>query len=364
MSLVADQRPASANEMRQNLRAAYQPSISNPQVKGSVIIHRDKYNIVGYCDAPVTCVAFSPDGKQTAAGSKDGLVRIWDINTGQYVLYEWVSVNTTRTTSSDIGVSTLIYSPDGKYIAASSNDKFVKVWDLQAKNSYLLKKTALVGYISYVPIFTELDKGNIELAFSPSNAETLLAVYDKAIYYWDFLTDQQGSNPLNLKHNHCFAILPDGKQVTEAMQRLDVIDIRSGQKQTVYENKFAFIALEKCIAISLDGRYVATGGIRTNKKGRIHKEGGLGVWEVQTGKELLLKPCDSEVKSISISPDNRKVVTGSIDKKIRCWDLASGNESVLGECGQRINAVVYSQDGKHIATGSDDLTVRIWDMTV
>ncbi|KAJ2936117.1 hypothetical protein H1R20_g982, partial [Candolleomyces eurysporus] len=69
------------------------------------------------------------------------------------------------------------------------------------------------------------------------------------------------------------------------------------------------------------------------------------------------------VRSVAISPDSKRIVSGSWDDTIRIWNMETGaqvGEPLLGHGGD-INSVAISPDGKLIVSGSDDKTIRIWD---
>jgi len=66
---------------------------------------------------------------------------------------------------------------------------------------------------------------------------------------------------------------------------------------------------------------------------------------------------------VAISPDNRWVVTGSLDKTARLWDLSAkdpaANPVVLHGHDGWGNAVAISPDNRWIVTGSWDNTARL-----
>jgi WD40 repeat protein len=83
-------------------------------------------------DKPVSPLAFSPDGKLLAAGitewgpfggqggKESGGVQFWDAQRGGLM----------RTITDDKPVTSFQYSKDAKYLASSSNDGPVKVWNV------------------------------------------------------------------------------------------------------------------------------------------------------------------------------------------------------------------------------------------
>jgi WD40 repeat protein len=69
---------------------------------------------------PVSCVAFSPDGRHLVSGCQDKQVRVWDLKTGELLRsYDW-----------QVGaVTALAFAPDGLIVAAGGEKGQVVVWD-------------------------------------------------------------------------------------------------------------------------------------------------------------------------------------------------------------------------------------------
>ncbi len=69
----------------------------------------------------VNSVAISPDGQAALSGSADGLVILWDINTGAEVR---------RFEGHARSVESVAFSPDGQHILSGSADGTVRLWDV------------------------------------------------------------------------------------------------------------------------------------------------------------------------------------------------------------------------------------------
>ena len=68
-------------------------------------------------------LAFSSDGRRLFSGSNDKSIKIWDVDSGQ-------PIQTIAAHSS--GVTDIALSPDNQRLASSSHDRTVKIWDLDS----------------------------------------------------------------------------------------------------------------------------------------------------------------------------------------------------------------------------------------
>jgi WD40 repeat protein len=71
---------------------------------------------------PIRSVAFSPDGGHLAAGSNDRAARLWDIARG--------AENARRLERHGRAVTSIAFSPDGVRLATGSDDGTVRLWDV------------------------------------------------------------------------------------------------------------------------------------------------------------------------------------------------------------------------------------------
>jgi GTPase SAR1 family protein/sugar lactone lactonase YvrE len=87
----------------------------NPQtneVQASLKGHTDQVN----------CVAWSPDGKTMASGSRDGTVRLWEAESAQQIIV---------LESHASSITSVSFSCDGQFFASKSIDKTVRIWSSQ-----------------------------------------------------------------------------------------------------------------------------------------------------------------------------------------------------------------------------------------
>src|SRR4029077_1829484 len=111
-----------------------------------------------------------------------------------------------------------------------------------------------------------------------------------------------------------------------------------------------------CLAMSRDGKLVATGG---------NMGIGITVWEVDTGKEYawfkLTEP--GWTQGLSFNSDNTYLVNGSSSHLITLWDLkAKKKMGVFNGHTNEVYAVSFSHDDKLLVSAGVDSVVRVWNV--
>ncbi len=90
------------------------------------------------------------------------------------------------------------------------------------------------------------------------------------------------------------------------------------------------------------------------------------LWASVKDKSTLIRTLEghsSSVRSVAITPDSTKIVSGSYDNTIKVWDLASGRLlNTLEGHSSSVRSVAITPDSTKIVSGSRDKTIKVWDL--
>ncbi|KAG9054182.1 hypothetical protein FS842_005878 [Serendipita sp. 407] len=282
----------------------------------------------------VWSVSFSPDGRFIVSGSDDRTVRLWDMETGHQL--------STSFEGHSNRVISVAFSPDGRRIVSGS-DKTVRIWDVETGQHL----ASLNGHSNVV----------WSTAFSPDNRRVVSGSFDKTVRIWDVDTGQQLGPSLEGHSGivKCVIFSPDGQQVISCSddRTIRIWDADTGQQLESLEGHTREV---NCVALSPDGQRLVSGC----------DDESVFIWDMKTGQQLgsPLKGHSGFVKCIAFSPDGHCIASGSSDGTMRLWDVETGLQlgSVLEGHGDWVRSVGFSPDGRYLVSGCKDKTVRIWDV--
>ncbi len=241
-------------------------------------------------------------------------------------------------------IRSIAVSPNGTWLASGSDDKTIKIWDMETGEC----RATLEGHTEEVrALVITHDRGTL---FSGSN--------DNTIRCWQVLTGQ--ATAVIRGHNHFvlgLAVFKHGTRLASCSANEGPPTIRlwntatHRRLSTFKDEENGFV---NSIAVSQNGDSLVSGGSDKLVK----------VWDVASGALLMaLSGHSDSVKSVQITPDCQFAISGSKDKTIKIWNLAT--QSCVGTLeGHQsdIDSIALSPDGSVLAsTGFNDHTVRIWD---
>jgi sterol desaturase/sphingolipid hydroxylase (fatty acid hydroxylase superfamily) len=109
------------------------------------------------------------------------------------------------------------------------------------------------------------------------------------------------------------------------------------------------------VALSADGRFVASGGT----------DGAVKRWDPAAGQSVTFTGHARSVKSVAISADGARLVSGGYDRTVCLWDAESPADPPARPlrsdlCPMGVLGVAISADGATIASSCADGTVSVW----
>ncbi|MBA4064271.1 MAG: hypothetical protein C0501_11265 [Isosphaera sp.] len=370
--------------------------------------------------AAVFAVAVSPDGRTVASAGWDRSVRVRDLATGAV----------RRTIGGPAGVVLgLAFTPDGRELVGAGFDRVVRRWNPETgqETGSILGHTQAVTGVAFggggalytagwdgdahawpagqpqecarlrrSPTATT-QQSSYRLTFSP-RADILAASGVGRVTLYDVPTRREtrelavpGDSDLSLAFpgDGSVFVAAGEKGVVRRWRTTDWSPLPdlTGHKDMIWD-----------LAVSPDGRTLATGGGRWNKPGEVK------LWDPHAGREVAsFDPGSKMVRTVAFTPDGRTVAYGISDKvgrfdagsgaarpllpgmylvaisptgetaalgrasktvdqtEVVLWDLATDRPraSLRGHTAE-VYQMAYAPDGRTLATASWDGTVKLW----
>lgn len=350
-------------------------------------------------------LALSPDAKHLATGGYDGIIRIWNTETGEF---ERALVG------HDSYVYGLAFSPDGNYLAsAGSFNATARVWDTKTGMPVRVLK-GHKGYVSHV-------------AWSPDGNKLLTAGGTSGfITMWDVANSKQLQTTEYGNPIYSISFARSGDHVATSAAKAGTYIADSNALKTIHSLQDV-LADATAVAFSPDAKLLAAGSSKQTivydvESGQVkHKLASPGyalAWTPKGG--LLVAPQNGAVvphvpeglaaakalpvaaSAIALSADgtqlfallggqithwnmeknavvrtmevgdtqylswgtNHPILVGlNTTKSPTLWDPATGKLlATLGGHTATVTAAAWSSNGKTLMTGAQDKTAGVWDV--
>jgi WD40 repeat protein len=288
-------------------------------------------------DGRIWATAYAPDNQHIAVAASDAIT-IWDAASGRLV-------KTLRGPMQQ--VTSVDYSPDGKFLAATSSEGVITIWNTNFDSS------------GAQITFTETPSSIHEIIFSPddqrllttsggvdrSDNGTLWSLESQTKIGELFGERVPGEPPILARE----AVLsPDGTLVASTSYNSDIHlwDARNGALIQVLNHSTSYI---KALAFSPSGQHLASASA----------DGALVLWDSQTGDKILASTEDlANAHSISYFASEDELFIHSEDG-LFVWDLRSNEIAAISRDPDIIRAI-YAPESGIIASIVENGAITTW----
>ncbi len=305
---------------------------------------------------------FSPDGKFLAATSTSDsdAVHIWDWQAGSIVRKMKKGDHSADPTSTD----PLKYSPDGRYLlachSANENDVVIHVWDVQTGDTVHevdAPKTVECGAIRFTPDGQQLVRVG-SIGRKPNDSIFVYGTKDWRPV-WSMRTLPYYPTSLALSPDGKFAAVGGNTYGTGIPQQpqIRIVDLA---KHAVVRTIDAFPVGNRINSLAWhpDGKLIAAGALAGDS---VKGPDLVKIFDAISGKQVAGEIAGSpgSISVLRYSPDGRYLVQSALNSGVFIWD--GQHKTLLQEIRGEIASLAFTRDGHYLALGSNG-KIQLWQL--
>jgi len=299
-------------------------------------------------------ILFSPDSDTLVEVNSNGIIRLWDANTGKYKHTLKTQGATKTPVYHPINISGVSLSPDGHTLANVSIDHNIHLWNTTTGR--------IIGTLK-----GHRNKVNC-VEFSPDGKTLVSGSQDGTLRLWDVGTDIHNKTISNrvksiagkssyvsiATFSSDSAILASGNQDGS----IYLWDVATAKRKGTFKGHADAIS---SITFSPDGLTLASTSM----------DGSIRLWDVETGQQRQAIAGYKKTNwRVFFYPNGLVLASKAANEfasigqeNVQLWDLVTGERiKVLSGHAQNVFTQSFSADGKTLVSGSNDGTVLVWDM--
>lgn len=294
------------------------------------------YFPTGHSMPGIESIIYSPDG-QFIATCGYGLIVIWNVKTGKEVK---------RIEDSAMFI---IYSPDGKYIASLDYYGVIKIWDVFIEKE--IKRIETNRKLSSSSEILYNSDGSCVVLKTEDSVDIFDLISDKKTVFFEFEKHNKNSKILSLyyeSNDRCLICISENEEY------VNILDVQTRKKICELEEA-RYIFYEK-MRFSPNGKYIS-GYARSD-------DYYLELWSVETGKKIKRLSNNSPLKTFSYSSNSEYIIASFYSDCIILYNTRTGEEKFKIQFPDSfIYIISCSPNNDFFAFQEDYDKISIYDLT-
>ncbi|HEU4560625.1 MAG TPA: NB-ARC domain-containing protein [Longimicrobium sp.] len=281
----------------------------------------------------ITAIVIPPDGRHIVSGAEDGLVRRWDLETGELIHTYGIERHSQGWWREVVAIT-----PDAKRVVLTDNSlSMLEVQDLETGRRIGVQRVRL-GFRNLA-------------AITPDGRRVVAVAENGTLNTWDIEADQL--RPLYRSHREvtALAVTSDGRRAALGLHdgTLVVTDLETGKQGRRRKGHGSQVS---ALLFTQDGRKVISAELG----------GSLQIWNLHSLlPRRTLKLFGASF--LTLVDNERRLIAGTYAGTVVVYDLKGGKIFRLPRGHSRaVSAAAVTPDGQWIVSGAGDGTLKVWDL--